>query len=101
MSAPRLTTFLLVLAILLGAPSAALAQCAMCREAAAQSGAEKALNLAILVLLIPTLVLFIGVFVYALRRKDEPEPPGIDTPTRPPRARTETVLHLHWLNAKR
>ena len=92
---------ILYFALLLAVPSAALAQCSMCREAAAQSGAEKALNMAILVLLIPTLALFIAVFVYALRRKDEPEPAAGSAAPRPPRPRLETVLHLHWLNAKR
>ena len=52
-----------------GAP--ALAQCSMCRTAAASqgAGAASALNTAIVILLIPALALFCGVFLLALGRQ--------------------------------
>ena len=68
----------------------------MCREnAAAASDGGRTLNLAIIVLLVPTLTLFIGVFTFALRRRDdETEMPLSPPPAKP---RTETVLHISWL----
>jgi len=83
-------------ALLLVLPGMAAAQCAMCRELAAQAGADKAINLAILVLLIPTLVLFVGVLVFALRRRDrETEVPVTNVSSR---THTETVLRVSWLH---
>jgi heme/copper-type cytochrome/quinol oxidase subunit 2 len=56
------------LALLLCAP-AALAQCAMCRAAAAAAGNDAAnvLNTAILVLLIPPVLIFCAIFIVAYR----------------------------------
>ncbi|MGB7925523.1 MAG: hypothetical protein WCF57_19955 [Pyrinomonadaceae bacterium] len=59
-------------------PSAALAQCAMCRAAAASAGNDAAttLNTAILVLLIPPVLIFCAIFIVAYRLRaaqgDEP-----------------------------
>ena len=53
------------------ASSPAFAQgCAMCytSAAAAGKGAARALDLGILVLLVPTLLMFVGVLVFAIRR---------------------------------
>ncbi len=49
-----------------------LAQCAMCKTAAAAQGAQatEALNLGVLVLLIPPVLLFAGVFFLALSFRD-------------------------------
>ncbi len=57
------------IAILAGAP-AALGQCALCYEAAGAAGAhaQKSLDIGILVLLLPCLTLFVGVFVLLIRR---------------------------------
>ena len=56
--------------LLLGSAAPALAQCSQCREAAAATAdGGRAINLGILVLLVPTLGLFVGVFVFALRRR--------------------------------
>jgi heme/copper-type cytochrome/quinol oxidase subunit 2 len=57
------------IAILAGAP-AALGQCALCYEAASAAGAHarKSLDIGILVLLLPCLTLFVGVFVLLIRR---------------------------------
>jgi hypothetical protein len=56
----------LVLAV---AQSSLFAQCSMCRAAAAAQGPEaaKALNEAILILLLPAVALFCGAFVLAVR----------------------------------
>ena len=59
-------------------PSPALAQCAMCKAAAAASGND-ALNTAILVLLIPPVVIFCAIFIVAYRLR---EAQG-DTPRKP------------------
>jgi hypothetical protein len=52
------------------APSAFAQGCPMCYRAASQAGklAIRALNHGILVLLIPTLLMFVGVLVFAFRR---------------------------------
>jgi hypothetical protein len=68
---------------LLAMASDALAQgCSMCYASAAQedAGAQQALNLGILVLLIPPVLLFAGVLVTAVRRRDE-DPQAADAPT--------------------
>ena len=58
-------------ALLVAGASNALAQCSMCRlsaQAAGQSAsASSALNLAILVLLIPPVLMFCGIFLAAYR----------------------------------
>jgi hypothetical protein len=67
---------LLAIAAALLAPAAAVAQgCAMCAQNAAATGAEgaRALNTGILVLLLPTLGIFGGLFVLILRRHREDE----------------------------
>jgi hypothetical protein len=56
-----------VLISILGAAAPALAQCSMCRTAAAAQGpsAMHAMNMAVLLLLLPALALFSGMFVLA------------------------------------
>jgi cbb3-type cytochrome oxidase subunit 3 len=80
----RALTVLFLALVLLGVAPAAFAQgCAMCRtsaEAADEPG-KKALNLAILVLLIPTTSIFGGVLYWAFRKRDrswnEDTPPPV------------------------
>ncbi len=57
-------------ALLAAAPSVFGQGCAMCYTTAAAAGqhAARSLDLGILVLLIPTLLMFIGVLVFAIRR---------------------------------
>lgn len=43
------------------------AQCGMCRAAAAASGAANALNLGILLLLVPPVAIFCGIFIVAYK----------------------------------
>jgi hypothetical protein len=67
----RLTRLLLAVVCVLASAARAVAQgCALCYTTAAAAGAAAArsLDLGILVLLIPTLVLFVGVLVFAVRR---------------------------------
>jgi cytosine/uracil/thiamine/allantoin permease len=54
-------------------PAEALAQCALCRTAAEQAGAEtaNALNLGILMLLIPPVAIFCTIFAVAVRHHKE------------------------------
>ena len=67
----RIYVTLALLTLLLALPAALAAQCSMCRENAAATGERgRALNLGILVLLVPTLGMFVSVFVFALRRRD-------------------------------
>ena len=58
-----------IVAVLAGAPSA-LAQCAQCYIEASASGshAQKSLDIGILVLLLPSLLMFVGVIVLLIRR---------------------------------
>ena len=58
------------------AQSCLFAQCPMCRAAAASQGPEaaKALNEAILILLLPAVALFCGVFILAVRGNRSPDP---------------------------
>ncbi|MFQ5663489.1 MAG: hypothetical protein ACE5HL_06635 [Terriglobia bacterium] len=66
----RLAIAVLLLVVLLGCAPPAFAQgCALCRTAAEAAGPEagKALNRGILVLLIPTLSIFLGVLFFAFR----------------------------------
>ena len=57
----------------------AAAQCSMCRTAAAQAnGIDKA----ILVLFVPAVVLFSGVFLFAFRSQDGSDASGDDTRSR-------------------
>ena len=61
-----------VAAVSLLSGETALAQCALCRTAAAAQNPEaaSALNLGILVLLIPAAVIFNGIFLLAYRCRD-------------------------------
>ena len=60
-------------ALLTFAPAALGQSCSMCYDSAAQQGPEaaRALNTAIVVLLLPSVLLFGGVLVTALRRREE------------------------------
>ena len=62
----------LMLSLALAWAPAAFAQgCSMCREnAAATADGGRSINLAILVLLVPTLTFFAGIVVFSLRRAD-------------------------------
>ncbi len=69
----RLLVLLAVAAILLALPTPLAAQgCAMCytSAAAAKEAGLQALRNGILILGIPPLVMFIGIFLYVLRRRD-------------------------------
>lgn len=69
----RAVTAALVLLALLACVPAAFAQgCALCRTSAAATGEEggQALNLAILVLLLPTVTIFAGVLFFAFRYRN-------------------------------
>ena len=82
----------LILSLALALAPAAFAQgCAMCREnAAATADGGRTINLAILVLLVPTLVFFIGIVVFSLRRADaEAAPEEQASPT-------ETIPQTKW-----
>ncbi|MFY9529615.1 MAG: hypothetical protein WBC04_17940 [Candidatus Acidiferrales bacterium] len=63
---------LLVAIAAVSAPQASAQSCAMCYQNAAASGAQgiAALRNGILVLLIPTLTLFIGLFAFLYRRRN-------------------------------
>lgn len=91
-------TALLIMALLLGlAPSAFAQGCALCRAAAAAAAeqtprAGNALNLAILVLLVPTISIFVGILLWAFRYRNrslaEQARPGdtLPLPLAPPAA---------------
>ncbi len=68
----RLAVAALVLAVLLACavPAAHAQGCAMCRQSAAAMDAQKqkALDLAILILLLPTVSIFGGVILWAFRK---------------------------------
>lgn len=69
----RLAPTILALPAYLAGARPALAQgCVMCRQTAAAGGAEaaKALDLGILVLLIPTVLIFLGILFSAFRHRD-------------------------------
>ncbi|MBI4462346.1 MAG: hypothetical protein HY653_05520 [Acidobacteria bacterium] len=66
----RLALALLLGTILLAAAPAAFAQgCAICRNTAAAGGAEvaRALDHGVLVLLVPTISIFVGIVFFAFR----------------------------------
>lgn len=67
------TLTLLLAAALVAWPADAPAQCALCRTAAEQAGAETAhaLNLGILMLLIPPVAIFCAIFAVAVRHHKE------------------------------
>lgn len=62
----------LALAALALCPADVLAQCALCRTALEQGGgdASKAMNLGILVLLVPPVAIFCAIFAVAIKRED-------------------------------
>ena len=82
----RLAACSLLLALLAGsfAPVAYAQGCVMCRlnAAGADEAGRKALDLAILVLLIPTVSIFLTIFYWAFRRRDRtwPEPEQDSSP---------------------
>jgi hypothetical protein len=66
-----MTRFFSALIVAMSVAVPALAQCSMCRTAAAQNAqAAKTINTAILILLLPALALFSSVFLLALRSSD-------------------------------
>lgn len=74
----------------------------MCREnAAATADGGRTLNIAILVLLVPTLAFFIGIVVFSLRRADTESAPEVQpsladaSPHRKSSVRTARVLRAH------
>jgi len=84
----RLAACGLLLALLLGsfAPAAYAQGCVMCRASASAADEEgrKALDLAIFVLLIPTVSIFLGVFYWAFRRRNQTwVEPGAESPQPP------------------
>jgi hypothetical protein len=68
MTLPR-TIFVLAAALLAAAPEAFAQGCVACRTSAAAGGAEaaRALDHGILVLLIPTISIFVGILAFAFR----------------------------------
>ncbi len=67
-----LVAALAVLAFVLN-PAETFAQCALCRTALEQGGGEaaKAMNLGILVLLVPPVAMFCAIFAVAIKREKE------------------------------
>jgi glycerol dehydrogenase-like iron-containing ADH family enzyme len=65
---PVLIALSATFALALWCAPTALAQCAMCKAAAAASGND-ALNTAILVLLIPPVMIFCAIFIVAYRMR--------------------------------
>lgn len=68
--ARRVASIFVALGMLANIPTASGQGCAMCYTAASAAGkaAARALDSGILILLIPTLVMFVGVLVFAVRR---------------------------------
>ena len=70
-----LMIFFIILLILLLAMETVFAQCAMCRQAMENSveGGQLAqgMNLAILVLLVPPVAMFVGIFALAYRYRNK------------------------------
>ena len=71
-----LSAIVLVAAACWAASAPALAQCAMCYATAAAQGAKgiQALNLGIIVLLIPPVTMMGGILLYAFRYRNAQEP---------------------------
>lgn len=70
----RIVSGVLGTLMLLGLVPAAFAQgCALCRTMAEAQGTEgaKALNLAILILLVPTVLIFVGILLWAFRFRNQ------------------------------
>jgi len=75
MSRTKKLNALLILAVaLVAAPLAYPQGCVMCRTSAAAGGEEamKAFDLAVLVLLVPTVLLFVGILAFAFRYRNHP-----------------------------
>ncbi len=86
MSRVKKLTALLILAVaLLAAPLAYPQGCVMCRTSAAAGGEEamKAFDLAVLVLLVPTVLLFVGILAFAFRYRNHPSADTEATPAWP------------------
>lgn len=70
----RFVLWAIVIVILLAAAGPALAQCPMCRQAvegsAEGAAIARTLNLAVLVLLLPPVTLFVGIFVLFYRYRN-------------------------------
>jgi hypothetical protein len=78
--------FGVVMLLLAASAAPAMAQgCSMCYASAAQEDAraQQALNLGIIVLIIPPVLLFAGVMVTAFRRRDEEEMGTLPTGNEP------------------
>ena len=102
----RLAACGLLLVLLVGsfAPAAYAQGCVMCRStaAAANEDGQKALDLAILVLLLPTVSIFLAVFYWAFRRRNrswsEPEPDFPPPPDPLPRELDDAALWRAYRN---
>lgn len=87
----KLIALLVVATALFFAPAAYAQGCAMCKSSAAAGGEEamKTFDLAILVLLIPTISIFVGILVFAFRYRNRPvnetEPEELPWRQNPPR----------------
>jgi hypothetical protein len=87
----RIIALLVAATSLVAAPVAHAQGCIMCRNSAAAGGADAArtFDLAILVLLIPTISIFVGILVFAFRRRnhqaEEPPQETFPWPENPPR----------------
>jgi len=85
---------------LLAAPAAWAQGCPMCRTGAEAAGAAgaRAINLGILILLVPTLLFFLGVLLFAVFRRDrEAEAPARAQEAHIGAPRLRTVLRFSWL----
>lgn len=71
----KLCTWLMMLALTLGAPVSAWAQCAMCKSAAENMdpASMKHLNFAILLLLMPPVAAFCGLCYLTYKHRDAPQ----------------------------
>jgi hypothetical protein len=70
----KLSALLVLAAVLALAPASYSQGCIMCRTSAAAGGDEamKAFDLAVLVLLVPTILLFCGILAFAFRYRNHP-----------------------------
>ncbi|MGH9788051.1 MAG: hypothetical protein ACRD4U_05050 [Candidatus Acidiferrales bacterium] len=86
----KLAALLVIATALIAAPLSYAQGCIMCRTSAAAGGADaaKTFDLAILVLLIPTISIFVGILVFAFRRRnrqaEEPPEEALPWPENPP-----------------
>ena len=90
----KLAALLLLVVALASAPAAWAQGCVMCRTSAAAGGdqAMKAFDLAVLVLLVPTILLFVAILAFAFRYRNHPaadtQEEELPWPQDPPRKRT-------------